>query len=402
MNIKHYKLLFFLLLLSLNAIAQQDGYWDKDRATNKEIVVNARDRIVIKSEDFPVGTTEIVYRITVLDENQKLANSLASVLKAIPDPTGISQGSAGALFLLSKVSGDDRCKYSIFTSSTLANDYKLNGKTDKACLIQNNSISKDAKILSVDKSACLQTNATNLWFAFESKNWLLNQRIVLEIVPWIDVKLSRGWNLKNRKTILAQCKATTIAKNLKSPDEYCVCQSEKIQKEFKFQEFQNQMDIEKANVFKLNSDACLTESGTSNVINETNRTDALEATNKGNFGGAIALLLPIINSGKGAVSDYNAIGINYIYTKQFGKAIKYLKIGEEIDASELLIKLNLAHAYLLNDNYKEAKTIYKKYQLQNVTDSLSWSQKVKSDFDSFRKAGIKSDDFDRIIRVVSN
>lgn len=95
---KKYFLFLILLISATNAFSQQDGFWDKDRATSKEIIVNARDRIVIKSEDLPVGTTEIVYRITVLDENQQLANSLASVLKAIPDPTGISQGSAGALF----------------------------------------------------------------------------------------------------------------------------------------------------------------------------------------------------------------------------------------------------------------------------------------------------------------
>jgi hypothetical protein len=399
---KQHKWILFLLLLSLNSFAQQDGFWDKDRATNKEIVVNARDRIVVKSEDFPVGTTEIVYRITVLDENQQLANSLASVLKAIPDPTGISQGSAGALFLLSKVSGDDKCQYAIFTTNALASAYKNNGKTDKACLIQNNAINKDAKVLSVDNSACLQPNTTNLWFAFLSKNWLLNQRIILEIVPWVDIKLSRGWNLKNRKSVLSQCKTTAIAKNLKTSDEYCVCQLEKIQKAYKFQEFQNLMDIEKANVFKSNSEVCLTESGTSNAINETSRNEAIEVANQGNYGRAIELLLPIINSGKGSVSDYNAIGINYIYTKQFGKAIKYLKIGETLDTSELLTKLNLAHAYLLNDNYKEAKIIYKKYQFQNVTDSLSWTQKVISDFDSFQKAGLISDDFDRVLRLLSN
>jgi predicted Zn-dependent protease len=177
---------------------------------------------------------------------------------------------------------------------------------------------------------------------------------------------------------------------------------EKIQKAYKFQEFQSLMDIEKANVFKSNSEPCLTESGTSNAINETSRNEAIEVANQGNYGKAIELLLPIINSGKGSVSDYNAIGINYIYTKQFGKAVKYLKIGETLDTSELLTKLNLAHAYLLNDNYKEAKIIYKKYQLQNVSDSLSWTQKVKSDFDSFQKAGLISDDFDRVLRLLSN
>ena len=111
---------FITFLFTTLAFAQQDGYWDKDRSTTKEIKVSARDRIVIKTEDLPLGTTEIVYRITLLDENQQLASSLVSVLKSIPDPTGISQGSAGAVFVLSKISGDDKCTYAIFSSDKLA------------------------------------------------------------------------------------------------------------------------------------------------------------------------------------------------------------------------------------------------------------------------------------------
>jgi hypothetical protein len=398
---KKYFLFLILLISATNAFSQQDGFWDKDRATSKEIIVNARDRIVIKSEDLPVGTTEIVYRITVLDENQQLANSLASVLKAIPDPTGISQGSAGALFLLSKVSGDDRCKYAIFSTNALATAYKTDGKTNKACLYQNNPVNKDAKVLSVGKSACLQPNTTNLWFAFESKNWIMNQKIMLEIVPWVDTKLSRGWNLQNRKTVLSQCKATATAKILQNSDDYCVCILGKLQKEYKFQEFQNLMSIEKSKTFKDYGNSCLTETGTVNLINDSKRVEASNFAKQGKYGEAIALLLPIINSGKATVSDYNAIGTHYIFTKQYDKAIKFLKMGEKQDNSELLVKLNLAHAYLLNDNFKEAKSIYKKYQLQNVTDSLSWREKVKLDFEAFSKAGLPSGDFDRVLRLVN-
>ena len=126
------KKIFTLLFISISfqaVFAQKDGYWDKERAITKEIVVSARDRIVLKTEDFPEGTTEVVYRITLLDENQQLANSLVSVLKSIPDPTGISQGSAGAVFLLSKISGDDKCKYAIFSNEVLASEYKESGKT---------------------------------------------------------------------------------------------------------------------------------------------------------------------------------------------------------------------------------------------------------------------------------
>ena len=111
------RFLLLFIFLSLKIFSQTDGFWDKERSIYKEINVSAGQRIIVKTEDLPAGTTEFVYRITLLDENQQLANSLVSVLKAIPDPTGISQGSAGAVFILSKVSGDDKCKYALFSSS---------------------------------------------------------------------------------------------------------------------------------------------------------------------------------------------------------------------------------------------------------------------------------------------
>jgi len=399
MNIKK---LFFVLIISLSfesVFSQQDGYWDKDRATTKEIIVSARDRIVIKTDDFPVGTTEVVYRITLLDENQQMASSLVSVLKSIPDPTGISQGSAGAVFLLSKISGADKCKYAIFSNSTLATAYQENGKIEKACWVQNEPVSKDAKRLSIDKSSCLQPNSSTMWFGFESKNWIMKQKIILEVVPWVDAKLSRGWNLENRKLILNQCTKTEQAKKIPNSDEYCVCILEKLQKEYKFQEFQKLLTIEKSKVYKDFGNSCFNETGASNAIYVALRNQASDFVKKGKYGDAIAKLLTIINDGKATVADYNTIGNSFIFTRQYGKAIKFLKEGEKLDDFELLIKLNLAHAYLLNNNYKLAKTIYKKYQSQNVTDNLSWSQKVKQDFEAFRKAGLPSGDFDRILRL---
>lgn len=64
-----------------------------------------------------------------------------------------------------------------------------------------------------------------------------------------------------------------------------------------------------------------------------------------------------------------------------------------------MVKLNLAHVYLVNDEYSEAKAIYKKYQTQNVTDSLSWKEKTKQDFTVFQKAGLPSKDFEKILNL---
>ena len=398
----NFKRVFFVLIISISftsVFAQQDGYWDKERATKKEIVVSARGRIVVKTEDFPVGTTEVVYRITILNENQQLANSLVSVLKSIPDPTGISQGSAGAVFLLSKISGDDKCKYAIFSNEIVATEYKESGNAKKACFVQQEAISKDAKRLSLDKSTCLYANSSGMWFGFESKNWIMNQKIILEVVPWVNNRLSRGWTLENRKLIINLCKADDLAKKIPNSDEFCVCVLEKVQKEYKFQEFQKLLSIEKSKVFKDFGKACFNETGASNVIYLDLRNQASDLAKQGKYGDAISKLQSIIVDGKATVLDYNALGYAYIITKQYGKAIKFLKQGEMLDNSELLLQLNLAHAYLLNKDFKSAKSIYKKYQSQNVTDGLGWTQKVKLDFETFEKAGLPNADFERVLRL---
>ncbi|MFV5699329.1 tetratricopeptide repeat protein [Flavobacterium sp. ZT3R17] len=394
-------IVLILFLITTNIIfSQKDGYWDKARATTEEISVSARDRIIIKTQDFPEGTTEVVYRITLLDKNQQMAGSLVSVLKAIPDPTGISQGSAGAVFILSKISGDDKCKYAVFSSGDLASKYKENGKTDDACLVQDTPVSKDAKRLSTEKAACMKSNSGNLWFGFESKNWIMNQKIILEVVPWVDNKLSRGWTLENRKQIIDQCKTSNMAQKMTNSDDFCVCILDKIQSKYKFKEFQKLLAIERSKAFKDFGNSCFNETGASNVVYNSLRKQASDLAKQGLYGGAIAKLNTIINNNKATVLDYNAIGSSYILTKQYGKAIKFLKEGEKLDDSELLIKLNLAHAYLLNNNYSSAKAIYKEYQSQNVTDSLSWTEKVKQDFETFKKVGIQNDDFEKVLKLM--
>jgi len=395
-------LLSFLLFASQQAIfAQQDGYWDKDRATTKEIIVSAGDRVSVKTEDLPTGTTEVVYRITLLDENQQMANSLVSLLKAIPDPSGISQGSAGAVFLMSKVSGDDKCKYAIFSMANFATDYQKYGKTTKACLAQNTPLSKDAKRLTLDKSSCLSADGENLWFGFESQNWIMKQKIVLEVVPWVDNKLSKGWNLDGRQAILKQIKTSEFAKQLLTPDDFSLCVLEKLQAKYKFKEFQSLLAIEKSKAFKDFGNACLSEKPANKSILTAIRLDAQQLFKNKKYEEAIQLLQAgIVDNDNAAVLDYNALGQYYLYSRQFEKAQKALKEAERLDASELLVQLNLAHLYLLNDDYKKAKELHKKYKTQNVTSKLSWAAKTKSDFDDLQKAGFKNDDFERILKLL--
>lgn len=402
MNSKKIVVLLLISIWSNFILAQKDGYWDKERATKKEIVVSARERIVIKTEDLPVGTTEVIYRITLLDQNQQLATSLVSLLKSIPDPTGISQGSAGAVFLLSKISGDDKCKYAIFSNEAWAAEYKQTASKKNACFEQEEAVSKDAKRLSIDKSLCLLPSSNAMWFGFESKNWIMNQKIILEVVPWVNNRLSSGWTLENRKLILKQCKAFDLAKRIINPDDFCVCVLDKVQKEYKFQEFQKLLEIEKSKVFKDFGSICFNETGASKTFYSDLGNQASDLVKQAKYGEAIDKIAIIVTNGKASSKDYNMLGYAYIMTRQYGKAIKFLKEGEILDRSELLIQLNLAHAYLLNKDFKLAKPIYKKYQSQNVNDSISWTQKVNMDFEIFKKAGLPSGDFDRVLRLFEN
>lgn len=398
MNLKKIAL-FLFITISYSTYAQKDGFWDKERATTKEIIVSARDRIVLKTEDLPVGTTEIVYRITLLDENQKMANSLVSLLKSIPDPTGVSQGSAGAVFLMSKISGDDTCTYALFTSSENAKKYIDDGKTDKACYAQADPLSKDAKRLSLGKSSCLTENTTTIWFGFHSKNWILNQKVVLEVVPWVDTKLNRGWNQDNKNEIISLCKTSTMAQKMANSDDFCVCILEKIMKQYRYTEFQKLLAIEKTKVYKDFGNSCYKDVDISKNVYNDLRVQASALIKLQKYNEAIQKLNTIINDGKASALDYSSIGYCYILTKQYGKAIKFLKEGEKLDDTELLVKLNLAHVYLISDDYSEAKAIYRKYQTQNVTDSLSWKEKTKQDFTIFEKAGLSSKDFDKILKL---
>lgn len=101
---------------------------------------------------------------------------MVSLLKAIPDPSGISQGTAGAVFLLSTITGEDKCKFYVFTNETDALQFEKSGITKNACFAQETPVNKAAKLLS-DESKCLSANPKNLWFVFESDNWIMKQKL---------------------------------------------------------------------------------------------------------------------------------------------------------------------------------------------------------------------------------
>lgn len=397
------KKIFLLLFIGQLCLAQADGYWDKDRITNQQIVVGAGDRITIKSEDFPVGTTEILYRITLLDENQEMSNSLISLLKSIPDPSGISQGSAGAVFLLSKIAGTDKCKYAVFTTENANKKYIENGDIAKACLVQTQPVSKDAKLISINKSKCFNEQTQYLWFGFESKNWILNQKIILEIVPWISNKKARGWNQSNKKIAIEEISKVEMDAALQTNKLFLLSILEKIEANYTFSEF---LDLQKVQQSKIVSDLSMQifkEANNNSKLFNQIRADAMQLFKLQKIAQAIDLIEnTIVNYNVPKASDFNMLGYFYMFSNQNLKSLQYLQKAEKLDVANIGIQLNLAHVYLLSDQSSKAKSIYKKHKNQNIDTKTSFKAKAIQDFADLEKMGIFSDDFRKIIEKLND
>ena len=395
------KIIYFVsaILFSSSIFAQKDGFWDKERATSKEIILTAGKRALIKTEELPSGTTEFVFRITLLDEGQKLTSSLVSVLKAIPDPTGISQGAAGAIHLTSAISGDDKCTYAIFNETNQANQFLKDGSSDKACFEQKEKVNKEVRLISTS-STCL-TNIPNLWFGFESQNWLMNQKIVLEVVPWVDYKASRGWTKHNKKELETEITRLNFVSSLTKKEIFSGELINLITDKYKFNEFKDFLSSEKSNIIQNLSLQAIQNTKQMNDFLEFKRKTAWDFYKKGEYQKAISFIQDEIIENKWAqAKDYSALGDIYIETKQFIVAKESYFKATELDSNHLWYQLKYANALVFNDELSEAKEIHKKYKSNNIDAKTSWTQQVKLDIAFYKSKGLNVDDFKKILRIL--
>lgn len=393
------KILTLLLFTSLT-FAQKDGFWDKERAFTKEIKLSSGNRTLVKIDDLPEGASEFVFRILLIDENGKITNSLASILKAIPDPTGISQGTAGAITLTNSLSGDDTCLYGIYTSEKAGNQFLKDGKLETACYFIKEAVSKDSKVISIRNTKCFN-NAPNVWFAFENKNWVMSTKIVLEVVSWVDHNASRGWTSKTKKELLAEVEKLPIVKMVANKNNYLATYLKVFGDKYKYIEYKQLLAIEKTNVMQSIATESLIQAGELQNYLDKIRSTSLDLFKKGNSDEAIALIQKEIIEKKYAKdNDYSALGDIYLANKQFVKAEEQYKIAIEKNSSELQYQLKLAHVYLFSNKVDEAKSIHKLYKDNNISANKSWVAQTKSDFEDFEKRGFPADNFKKILRIL--
>jgi tetratricopeptide (TPR) repeat protein len=396
-----FSILGLLLAFTSLAFAQSnEGFWDNIRTTDETILLEAGKRKVIKTTDFPNGTTEVVYRISLLDDNQKTSSTLVSVLKAIPDPSGISQGAAGTVFLLSTISGEDKCKFAVFTNENDALQYEKTGIAKNACVVQDEPVNKAAKLLT-DKSRCLPQNSQNLWFGFQSENWVMKEKIVLEVVPWVNYNLRSGWTNDNKKEVLALVEKLEMTQKLTNKDLFLGNFLAVFIGKYTYTEYKKLLTAEKTKAIDTIVEESLVNSGQLNGYLDRLRTEAQKLNFSSKSDDAVAKIQKeIIEKNRATAADYGLIGSLYLSSKQFVKAeAAYLK-AISMNQSELNYQLQLAHVYMFTDRLNKAKDIHKKYQQNNLTGNISWANQTKIDFQQFEKNGFATDNFKKILRLL--
>ena len=394
------KKIFILLLITQISFAQKDGFWDKERAFTKEIKLLAGNRTLVKIDDLPEGASEFVFRILLIDENGKITTSLASILKAIPDPTGISQGTAGAIFLTNSLSGDDTCIYGIYTSEKAGNQFLKDGKLETACHFSKDAINKDSKVISIKNTKCFE-NAPNIWFAFENKNWVFSTKIVLEVVAWVDYSASRGWNLESKKELVSLGKKLDWYKKSSNQSLFLAQFLESFIEKYKFSEYNQMLALEKSKAIIEVQEIALKKTNQFDSYLNTIRMEAIQLYKNNKVDEAISKIQNEIIFKKAANHiDYGLLGSFYLSSKQFEMAELNLEKAILLDKTDLSHKLNLSYVYLFTNRVSEAKDIHNQYKIQNITSNVSWVNQTKSDFSDFEKNGFPTDNFKKILRIL--
>jgi tetratricopeptide (TPR) repeat protein len=315
-------------------------------------------------------------------------------------PSAYAQGGAAALSLLDKFGGDNKGAFHIFLNREDAQNYVDGNGIENSCYDSESDIPGEKNYMIIDEGLCLSSNTTNLYFAFFNNNYVDDETVVLEVMPWIDNEASRGWTIDVKENFINNCKGLEQLAEFSNPEKFCQCILDNYQENYSLQDFQKLTSSEINKITEDYSNNCLSETGELENIYENERTEAKQLAKVGKYGDAILKLQDVITNGNPTVMDYNNIGWYYILTKQYLKAIKYLKEGEKIDETELLIKGNLAHALLLSGEIEQAKAIYLKYKNQNINENRSWIQMVTADFETFKTKDIISDQFDIILTML--
>ena len=99
---------------------------------------------------------------------------------------------------------------------------------------------------------------------------------------------------------------------------------------------------------------------------------------------------------------YNDLSWLNIRLSAFKKAEEYILKAEKLEQPILPLKCNLAHSYLLQNNFTAAKKLYLELINQKNSKNQSYISTILRDFETLKIDGINHIDFDKIKEILNS
>jgi hypothetical protein len=230
--------------------------------------------------------------------------------------------------------------------------------------------------------------------------------VSVEVVAVVKTRkyIDKWVNLGTRE-VESDCRNTFLLRD-GSVDAVCKCVSEEVVPEYKPSEYFNLAETQKKDLHKRKKRICFEKTGNSELaakeerlrelIKEINAAEAIKDYNL-----LSTKYTELIDAGVHSANIYNSAGWNSILAQKFDLAKGYLSRGIALEADNLFLQGNLAHAFILTNQYTNAEEIYKRYKGKKLAKGVTWKKMVAEDYDLFESIGIRHADFDRIRKLLN-
>lgn len=185
----------------------------------------------------------------------------------------------------------------------------------------------------------------------------------------------------------------------------CECVTSKIIGELKPSSFSNLSNDRLNGLLNEKKNICFKETNNEELGIKEKKAQQLLANANGygiskDYNNAVKEYEELVLLGLNSPDIYNSLGWNCLLAHEFIKAKEYLSKGLQIDPHDFYLLGNLAHAFLLNNEYENAENLYLKHKKKR-TGKLTWKKMVAKDFEDFEKSGINHDDFGKIRKLLN-
>ncbi len=367
--------------------------------------INGRSRLVLPVQ-LPQGTVHWYYSFAAMEaKNEPLEwVGLAAQLTKLIDKTGFS---AAFINRVVKPTGTTACDIYVLDTEGVANFEK---KDDDKWTYDKN-ISRQNMTGGVVESYTSKPNFV-IGLSNPSLKSGINVRlevsaVVAKLTPHYnpnrvhrDSSHETAWLGSQREAFFQQFQGTFEGKLTPSVSEVSMCMLSKMMKDFTPTEFSGKAKGEQDVLISWMKKDCYADTKNESLEKrmlelEDMKLKINELEQKGDFTAMAALAeRTALEFPNPTIQSRHLRSL--LLSNQLSKAQTLGETLAKNNKDDLSIQANLAHVYLLSNQYKEAEKQYLKFQKRQNTEGGTWEQIVSSDFDFFVKNKVFNSSYDNV------